>query len=98
MKAQIAAIRQNGFVRSAGILVGGTAGAQALTVLALPLLTRIYSPEEFSLLAIYVAMLTMLSVVACLRLEIAIPLPDNDNEAANLLGLALLSSTFIAVR
>lgn len=94
MKAQIAAVRKNGFLRSAGVLVGGTAFAQALAVLALPLLTRLYSPEDFSLLAVYVALLTLVSVIACLRLEIAIPLPEDDTEAANLLAIAL---TLVAV-
>jgi O-antigen/teichoic acid export membrane protein len=57
--------------------------------MALPILTRLYSPEEFSILAVYIALLTMISVIACLRLEIAIPLPQDDAEAANLLALAL---------
>lgn len=89
IRAKLEAIRRNGFVRSASVLVGGTAAAQALTILALPILTRLYSPEEFSILAVYIALLTMVSVIACLRLEIAIPLPEDDTEAANLLALAL---------
>lgn len=96
-KTRLNAVLKNGFVRSAGALVGGTAAAQALTVLALPILTRLYSPEDFSLLAVYVAILTMLTAVTCLRLEIAIPLPEGDVEAANLLALALLFSTLTAL-
>jgi len=92
LKARLSAIRASDFVRSAGALVGGTAVAQALTVLALPILTRLYSPEQFSLLAVYVATLTIVQVVACLRLEIAIPLPEHDVDAANLLALGLLSA------
>ncbi|SHM69951.1 Membrane protein involved in the export of O-antigen and teichoic acid [Roseovarius litoreus] len=71
--------------------------AQLLTVLALPVLTRLYSPEEFSVLAVYVAILTMVQVLACLRLEIAIPLPEDEVEAANLLALALVSAIAVAV-
>lgn len=97
LKSYLGAVRRQGFVRSAGILVGGTAAAQALTVLALPLLTRLYTPEDFSLLAVYVAMLTMVSVVACLRLEIAIPIPENDTEAANLLALGVIFATLTAL-
>lgn len=89
IKDRIGALRRSSFARSAGVLVGGTAAAQALTILALPVLTRLYSPEEFSILAVYIALLTMISVIACLRLEIAIPLPQDDAEAANLLALAL---------
>lgn len=94
IQSKLDELLKSGFVRSTGVLVGGTALAQALTVLALPVLTRLYSPEDFSVLAVYVAILTMISVIACLRLEIAIPLPESEEVAANLLALAL---TFAAV-
>lgn len=86
---KIQALAQNDFMRSASTLVGGTAAAQALTILALPFLTRLYSPADFSLLAVYIAILTMAQVVVCLRIEIAIPLPEDDQEAANLFTLAV---------
>lgn len=89
LRGRLANLRKNDFVRSASALVGGTAAAQALTILALPILTRLYSPEEFAILAVYIAILTMVQVVACLRLEIAIPLPEHDDEAANLLALSV---------
>lgn len=88
-KDKIGGFHRNSFVRSASVLVGGSAVTHALTVLALPILTRLYSPEEFSILAVYIAIVTMISTIACLRLEIAIPLPVDDLEAANLLALAL---------
>ena len=78
-------------VHSVGTLVGGTALAQALTVAALPVLTRLYTPAEFSVLAVYASILGILVAVACLRLEIAIPLPEDDEDAASLLVLALAS-------
>jgi O-antigen/teichoic acid export membrane protein len=101
IKDRIGELRRNSFVRSASVLVGGTAAAQALNILALPVLTRLYSPEEFSILVVYIALQTMISVIACMRLEIAIPLPQDDVEAANLLalalGLALASALLISV-
>lgn len=84
------------FARNVGILAGGTALAQALTVLALPVITRLYSPEDFSVLAVYAALLGMIGVVACLRFEIAIPLPSDDFEAANLMVLGLIFTTVIS--
>lgn len=77
------------FARNVGVLAGGTALAQAIGVLALPLITRLYTPEDFSLLAIFSSIVAIVSVAACLRLEIAIPLPESDEEAAHLLVLAL---------
>lgn len=96
MRQKFDALFREGFVRSVGVLVGGTAFAQALMVLVLPLLTRLYTPEDFSVLAVYTSILGIISVAACLRLEIAIPLPQRDDDAANLLALALCSSAGVA--
>jgi hypothetical protein len=38
---------RNAFARGVSVLVGGTAGAQVLMVPAAPVLTRLYSPEDF---------------------------------------------------
>lgn len=83
-------------VRSVGVLVGGTAFAQALSVLILPLLTRLFSPADFAILAVYASTLGVLSSIACLRLEIAIPIPEDDVEAVSLLVLALTAVLLIS--
>ncbi len=88
---------RQGFVHSVGTLAGGTAFAQGLAVLVLPILTRLYTPAEFSILAVYASLLAILAVAACLRLEIAIPLPERDEEAASLLALALCTSLGFAL-
>jgi len=90
-------LKQNSFSRSVGILIGGTAFAQLLMIIVLPLLTRIYGPNDFSILAVYTALVTILSVAAGLRFDIAIPLPDNDEEAINILALALFFSSIVTI-
>jgi O-antigen/teichoic acid export membrane protein len=89
LREKIARFRQGGLIGSITMLVGGTAFAQALMVLVLPVLTRLYSPHDFSVLAVYASLLGIISVAACLRLDIAIPMPETDGDAANLLVLAL---------
>lgn len=71
-------------------LVSGTTFAQALLIFAAPVLTRLYSPEAFGVLAVFTSITTILGVIACLRYELAITLPEKDEEAANILGLCLL--------
>ena len=87
---------QQSFSRSVGVLAGGTAVAQVIGVMALPLITRIFSPEDFSVLAAFSSAVAIMSVAACLRLEIAIPIPEKDEDAANLLTLALIFCTLIS--
>lgn len=72
-------------------MVGGTALGQLIAILALPVLTRLYDPEAFSALAVYASLLSLLTVVACLRFEIAIPIPKEALMAAALCVLAISS-------
>ncbi|QCS49051.1 lipopolysaccharide biosynthesis protein [Picosynechococcus sp. PCC 11901] len=70
-------------------LVSGTAVAQALSILAAPILTRLYAPEAFGVVALFVSITSIINVIACMRYELAIMLPESDEEAANLLGVSL---------
>ena len=82
---------KNKFVQRVGVLVGGTAIGQLINILTLPILTRLYSPEAFSVLAVYVSALALLTVVSGMCFEYAIPLPKSDRIAAALLLLAITS-------
>lgn len=88
---------QGSFLRNVTILTGGAAFAQALMVLALPILTRLYSPEDFSLLAVYVAIIGIVTVVSCLRYNIAIPLPEDDEDGMALLAVSLFATVGLSV-
>jgi O-antigen/teichoic acid export membrane protein len=87
----------NPFTLGVSILVSGTALSQLLLAAAAPLLTRLYTPEDFGLLAVYTGILAILGVIASLRYELAIPLPEDDQEAVHIVTLCLvivLSMTF----
>ena len=89
------------FARSVTLLAGGTALGQAVTVLASPILTRLYKPEDFGILAVYSSILGILSVIASWRYELAIPLPEQDEDAVNLvvlsLGIVVLMSLIVGL-
>lgn len=78
-------------------LVSGTTFAQALLILAAPVLTRLYTPEAFGVLAIFTSITTILGVIACLRYELAITLPEKDEDAANVLGATLFFAVLTAL-
>lgn len=88
---------KNQFARGVSVLIGGTAGAQLLSVLAAPILTRLYSPDDFGMLAVFTALLAFFTVISAGRYELAIPLPDNEQDAADLtvLGFSLVLCTTI---
>lgn len=78
-------------------LVTGTAIAQAIAILASPVLTRLYGPEAFGLFAIFTSIISIIGVIACMRYELAIMLPGDDEEAIHILGLSILMVTVITV-
>lgn len=78
------------FARSVSVLAGGTAMGQIIVVAASPILTRLYSPEDFGVLAVYIGLLGLLAVIASLSYQFAIPLPKSDKEAASVTALCLL--------
>lgn len=67
----------------------GTTFAQALIILVAPILTRLYGPENFGVSALYGSILGIFAVVACWRYELAIVLPEKDEDAANVLALSI---------
>jgi len=81
---------KSSFTSDVVTLTAGSVFAQALIVLASPVLTRLYDPEDFGLYALFLSLTGILTIVACLRYELAIMLPKRDEEAANLLGLSLI--------
>lgn len=85
------------FIRNVVTLMTGTTFAQALLILVAPILTRLYSPEDFGIFALYTSILGIIAVVACWRYELAIVLPEKDEDAANLLVLSIIICFGMAV-
>ena len=71
-------------------VAGGTAVAQGLLVLASPVLTRLYTPADFGALVVYMSLLALLVILASLRYEFALPIPEDDAEAVDLLAVCML--------
>jgi len=78
-------------------LVSGTTVAQLLSILASPILTRLYAPEAFGVAALFGSITSILGVIACLRYELSIMLPETDEDAANLLGVSIGFAVLISL-
>ncbi|WP_299866569.1 hypothetical protein [uncultured Hoeflea sp.] len=99
LDALIAKLRQalsGQFLAGVMKLAGAAALAQAILMGALVIATRLYSPADFGVLAVFNAVVTIVAVAACLRFDIAVPLPREQKDAVNLLGLAFLSAGAVA--
>jgi len=83
-------------LRNIVTVVSGTAGAQAITLAFMPVITRIYGPEAYGVLGTFLSVTMMLIPVAALTYPIAIVLPKRDGDARGLVRLALVTALMLA--
>ncbi len=77
-------------------MLSGTLAGQSISILAAPILARAYSPSDFGVLAVYIAALTIMSVIASMRYEFAIVQATNSCEAKTALHLSFLVNFTLA--
>ena len=82
------------YMRDILVLTSGVGLSQLIPLLLLPILTRFFSPTEFGVLAVYMAIVQLLAISSTFRLEMAVILPKNDADAA-ILCLRAFFSLFV---
>lgn len=85
------------FSRNVLTLMTGTTIAQAIPIAISPILTRIYTPEDFGFLAIYLFAITFLANIVTGKYEMSIYLPKQNSTAKEMLEVSLLLATFFSV-
>ena len=75
----------------------GSTLSQAIPIAISPILTRIYTPEDFGLYAVYIAIITILGTIVSGRYELAIMLPKKDEDAINIFALGLVITICLTV-
>jgi O-antigen/teichoic acid export membrane protein len=91
------ASKRSSFFKNILTLFSGTAIAQALPILLSPVLSRIYTPLDFAILAIITPIITIGATISTLRFDIAVVVPKENSEAKTLLSTALITNILITV-
>jgi O-antigen/teichoic acid export membrane protein len=89
---KIKRIIQQDFLKNVLTLMTGTTIAQLLPILVSPLLTRMYTPSDFGVYALYISIISIISVIVTLRYEFAIMLPKKREDALSVFCLSLITS------
>ena len=80
------------FIRNVLFLMSGNALAQCISIGASPLITRLFTPENFGILALFLSSSSLTGSVSTLCYDRAILLPKNSEDA---LALTLLSGLIL---
>lgn len=85
------------FAKNVMTLMTGTGLAQMLPIALSPVLTRLYTPQEFGVFALYGSICAILAVLVTGKYELAIIVPRHDGEAINLVAVTIVSSMVISL-
>lgn len=84
-------------IKAGAALLSAAAVGPILLLIAMPLLSRIYNPDEFGLLANFNALTVAILAISSLRYEVAIPVARSDRRSSVLLAAALGINLLTAV-
>jgi len=90
MSDKLIRLRRKPFVRNVSVVAAGTMLAQAISIGFAPVITRLYGPEAFGVLGVFLACTTLIVSVGSLTYDIAIVLPEKDDEARAVVTLAMI--------
>ena len=98
MNETVSKIWHSSSIRNVGQLLSASVIAQAIGLLVYPVLTRIYAPEDFALLSLFLSIANVIVLLATADYQSAIVLPKEETKAHALVHLCtflLIVSTLI---
>ncbi|WP_096185787.1 lipopolysaccharide biosynthesis protein [Evansella halocellulosilytica] len=96
VKKQFNKIFRKKFVKNVLTLAAGTTMAQIIIILFAPIITRLYGPEAFGILGVFLSIIAIISPIAALTYPLAIVLPKEDKDAKQLIKLSIYISLVTA--
>jgi O-antigen/teichoic acid export membrane protein len=70
-------------------LISGSFIVQGISLVLSPVMTRLFSPENFGVSAVFTSIYAILAVITCLRYEATIVIAKTKEESANMLGVCM---------
>lgn len=90
LRSKYSGFSQNDFIKSVATLATGTVISQVIPLLLAPLISRLYHPSDYAVLATYGAVTAMLTIISTGMFDAALMLDKDDASALNTGALALL--------
>jgi len=85
------------FVKNIFTLTSGTAIAQAVTLLISPILSRLYTPEDFGLFAFYMSIVAVFALISTFRYEMAVLIPKEEMVSVNIVYLSFVIDFLLCI-
>src|SRR5690554_363193 len=89
-------LKSNAFYKNIAVVAGGNVSAKLIGVLLTPIITRIYTPEDFGIYNVFMSIIGITGSLATLRYSVTIPIARDEKTAENLLKLCFVITFFLA--
>ena len=83
-------LKDSQYKKNVLVMIVGRIIAQAIPILLTPLLTRIYSPEDFGIFGVFAAIIAIVAMISNGRYCLSIILPKKDEKAMTLFSLSTI--------
>lgn len=77
--------------------MSGTTLGQVISLGIYLILSRLYTPEDFGVFALYMSILSITNITATGKYELAVMMPREDREGLNLMGLSAIISVGVSL-
>jgi len=83
-------IKQNTYIMQIMTLMSGTLIAQIVMLVFIPIITRLYTPDEFGIYSLFFSIVNIIGLISSWKYDQAIMLPESDKDAQALVFLSVL--------
>ncbi len=90
-------LKANTFYRNITIVASGNITARLITILLTPVITRLYTPDEYGIYNIFMSVIGISGALATLRYSVTIPIVKEEKVADNLLKLCFVITVVLSI-
>lgn len=83
-------LKGNIFYQNIALVASGNITAKLIVILTTPIITRLYTPDEYGIYSVFISIIGITGSLATLRYSVTIPLANNEKLADNLLRLCFI--------
>lgn len=90
-------LKSNLFFQNIAVVTGGNVTAKLIGIIAAPIITRLYTPEDYGIFSVFLSVVGIVGSLATLRYAVTIPIAKEEKLADNILKLCFLLTLSLSI-
>lgn len=90
-------LKNNIFFQNIAVVAGGNVTAKLIGIIATPIITRLYTPEDYGIFSVFLSVVGVVGSLATLRYAVTIPIAKEEKLADNILKLCFLLTLSLSI-